>query len=165
MKRRSRIVRIAWIALALPLAGACSDANVAGNYTAAITNRSDGCSIGWTSGDQTTATFTVTQAGSDVTLTVNGLAAIFVAGQLGTSTFTGNVDGDELDLRVTGTLPKTSGGCEFTFNGKVSASQDGDMMSGRVEYRAATNGDADCGSRESCLSVQEFNATRPPPAE
>ncbi len=168
MKRRSSIARFAGIALALalPLASACSDANVAGNYTAAITNRADGCSIGWTSGEQATATFSVMQSGSDVTLTVNGLASIFVAAQLGTSTFTGDVSGDELDLRVTGTLKKPPvGGCEFTFNGKVSASQDGDTMSGRVEYRAATNGHADCGSREGCLSVQEFNATRPPPAE
>ena len=167
MKRRSSIARIAWIALALtlPLAGACSDANVAGNYTVAITNRADGCSIGWNSGDQATATFNVMQSGSDVTLSVSGLASIFVAAQFGTSTFTGDVSGDELDLRVTGTLPKEDGSCMFTFNGKVSATQDGDTMSGRVEYRAATNGHADCGSREGCLSVQEFNATRPPPAE
>ncbi len=167
MKRRSSSARIARIALALALGGAaaCSDANVAGNYTAAITNRTDNCSIGWTSGDQAMATFTVTQSGSDVTLAVNGLAGIFVAGVLGTSTFVGDVNGDELDLRVTGTARKVSGGCEFTFNGKVSASQDGDVMAGRVEYRAATNGDSDCGSREDCLSTQEFNATRPPPAE
>jgi hypothetical protein len=167
MKRRSSIARIAWIALALalPLAGACSDANVAGNYTVALTNRADGCSIGWTSGEQATATFNVMQSGSDVTLTVNGLAAIFVGSVLGTSTFTGDVSGDELDLGVTGTVARSSGGCMYTINGKVSATQDGDTMSGRVEYRAATNDHADCGSRASCLSVQEFNATRPPPAE
>jgi hypothetical protein len=159
MKRR---IWIAWIALTS--AAACSDANVAGNYTAAITNRADGCSIGWNSGDQSTAAMTVNQSGSDVTLIVNGIPGLFVAGVLGTNTFTGGVDGEDVDLKVVGTAPKTSGNCQFTFNGEVIASQDGDAMSGRVEYRAATNGHADCASREGCLSVQDFNATRPPPA-
>lgn len=160
MKRRTSI---AWVALVC--AAACSDANVAGNYTAAITNRTDPCSIGWTSGDQSNATLTVTQEGSDVTMIVNGLPGLFVAGILGTNTFTGDVDGDEVNLEVTGNAQKASGSCEFTFNGKVIASQDGDTLSGRVEYRAATNGHPDCASREKCVSTQEFNATRPPPVE
>ncbi len=151
--------------MALVCAAACSDANVAGNYTAVITNGTDQCSIGWTAGTQSTATLTVTQSGSDVTLIVNGLPGLFVAGVLGTNTFAGDVDGDDVNLAVTGSAPKTSGNCEFTFNGKVIASQDGDTMAGRVEYRAATNGDADCASREKCVSTQEFNATRPPPAD
>jgi len=159
MQRR---IWIAWIALATATA-ACSDAHVAGNYTAAITNRADGCSIGWSSGDQATASMTVNQSGSDVTLVVNGLPGVLVAGVLGTNTFTGSVDGEDVDLKVVGTAPKTIGSCEFTFNGEVIASQDGDTMKGRVEYRAATNGHADCASRERCLSTQEFNATRPPP--
>jgi hypothetical protein len=151
--------------MALVCAAACSDANVAGNYTAVITNRADQCSIGWTAGDQATATLTVTQEGSDVTLIVNGLPGLFVAGVLGTNTFAGDVDGDDVNLEVTGNAIKTSGNCEFTFNGEVSASQDGDTMAGRVEYRAATNGNADCASRQSCVSTQEFTATRPQPAE
>jgi hypothetical protein len=96
---------------------------------------------------------------------VNGLPGVLVAGILGTNTFTGDVSGEELDLRVVGTAPKTSGGCEFTFNGRVIANQDGDSMAGRVEYRAATNGHPDCGTREQCLSRQDFNASRPPAAE
>ena len=151
--------------MTLACAAACSDTNVAGNYTAAITNGSDGCSIGWTAGDRSTASMTVNQSGSDVTMIVNGLPGVLVAGILGTNTFTGDVSGDEIDLRVVGTAPKTSGSCEFTFNGKVIANQDGDNMSGRVEYRAATNGNPDCGTREQCLSRQDFNASRPPPAE
>ena len=149
--------------MALAGAAACSDANVAGSYTAAITNRADGCSIGWNTGEQSTASMTVNQAGSDVTLVVNGLPGALVALVLGTNTFTGGVDGEDIDLKVVGTAPKTLGNCQFTFNGAVIASQDGDTMKGRVEYRAATNGHADCASRERCLSTQEFNATRPPP--
>lgn len=164
MKRRTSI---AWIALSLSLTGAaaCSDADVAGVYTAQLTNRSDGCSLGLNSGENVSAGFTVNQSGSDVTLVVEGLPGVFVAAQLGTNTFTGGVDGDSISLQVTGTAQRTVMNCKYTVNGKIKASLDGDAMSGRVEYRAATNGNADCGSREDCLTVQDFNATRPPPAE
>jgi hypothetical protein len=151
--------------MALVCAAACSDANVAGNYTAVITNGTDQCSIGWTAGTQSTATLAVMQEGSNVTLLVNGLSGVFVAGILGTNTFTGDVDGDEVNLAVTGSAQKASNNCEFTFNGKVIANQDGDRLEGRVEYRAATNGHADCASREKCVSTQDFTATRPPPTE
>lgn len=157
-----RGIWIAWVALVG--AAACSDADVAGNYQAAITNRTDGCSIGWNVGESSTASFTVNQSGGDITFVVNPLAGVFVAGLLGTNTFTGSVDGNDISLKVTGTAPKTNGNCNYTYNGKVIATQDGDAMKGRVEYRTATNGDADCGSRKDCLSTQEFNATRPPPS-
>jgi hypothetical protein len=164
MKRRTSI---AWIALSLSLTGAaaCSDADVAGVYTAQLTNRSDGCSLGLTSGENAMASFTVTQSGGDVTLVVEGIASLFVRSQLGTSAFTGGVDGDDVSLQVIGTAPLAAGDCKYTVNAKIKASQDGDAMSGRVEYRAATNDHADCGTRTGCLTVQEFNATRPPPAE
>jgi hypothetical protein len=157
-----RGIWIAWVALVGT--AACSDADVAGNYQAGITNRADGCGIGWNVDESSTASFTVTQSGSDVTLVVNPLAGVFVAGLLGTNMFTGGVDGSDISVKVTGTAPKTSGNCSYTYNGKVIATQDGDDMKGRVEYRAATNGDADCASRKNCLSTQEFNATRPPAA-
>lgn len=151
--------------MALVCAAACSDANVAGNYTAAITNGADPCGIGWTANEMNNATMTVTQSGSDVTLIVNGLPGLYVATILGTNTFAGDVDGSDVDLAVTGTAQKTSDACTYTYNGKVIAAQDGDTLAGRVEYRAATNGHADCGTRQSCVSKQEFNATRPPPVE
>lgn len=168
MKRRRSIARIAWIALALALAGgaaACSDAYVAGNYNAQITNRSDGCSLGLIIGENDAADFTVTQSGSDVMVTIEGIPGFIFASQVGTAVLEGSVDGDELDVERQGTRPLTAGSCEYRINARISATIDGDSMKGRVEYRAATNGHADCGSREGCLSVQEFNATRPPPAE
>jgi hypothetical protein len=151
--------------LALVGAAACSDANVAGNYSAQITNRSDGCSLGLTSGQNLTASFTVTQDGSDVSLTVEGLVAgLFLASQVGSSTLTGSVDGNDIDVERKGNVMKTAGNCMYTINAVLKANQDGDNMSGRVEYRAATNGDPDCGTRQGCLTVQDFNASRPPPA-
>ena len=160
MKRR---LSIAWVALVC--AAACSDANVAGNYTAAITNGADPCGIGWSPAEMSNATLTVTQSGSDVTMIVNGLPGLYVASILGTNTFIGDVDGSDVNLVATGNAPKTSGGCTYTFNGEVIANQEGDSLAGRVEYRAATNGHPDCGTRQSCVSQQEFNASRPPPVE
>lgn len=163
-----RGISIALVALVGALGGtaACGDSNVAGNYTAAITNGPDGCSIGWNDGEQAMASFTVTQSDSDVTLTVNGLAAVFVASLVGGGGFTGEVDGDTVEVARTSTLtPTRSGNCEFTYNAKIIGDVDGDSMKGRVEYRAATNGHEDCGSRTSCLSRQDFNASRPPSSD
>lgn len=140
---------------------------MAGNYSAAITNGPDGCSIGWNEGQQAMATFTVTQADSDIRLTVTDIAAsAFVASLVGSSVLTGEVDGDTIEVARTSTLPPSrSGNCEFTYNAKIIGDVDGDSMKGRVEYRAATNGHDDCGSRTSCLSRQDFNASRPPSSD
>lgn len=153
---------LVWIALVVG-AAACGDANVAGNYTAAITNRTDGCSIGWNVGEQTTGvSVTVMQSDSNVTLTVMGASGLLIGGLLGTNAFTGEVDGDDINLSVIGTSQKMQNTCKFTLNGQIRGSLDGDTLAGKVEYRALTNDDATCGSRTGCLSTQEFNATRAP---
>lgn len=159
---------IAGLALVLACASACSDANVAGNYTTALTNGTDGCSIGWDVGKEENAAFTVSQTGSDITLQVTGGAAIFVNFLLGTTSFAGSVDGEDVSatsIKVDAPPKQVSGGCQFSFGAKVSAAQNGNSMEGRIEYRAETNGHPDCGSRTNCVSRQEFNASRPPPAE
>lgn len=164
-----RGISIALVALVGALGGtaACGDSNVAGNYTAALINGPDGCSIGWNEDQQVTATFTVTQSDSDITLTVTDLvSSVFVASLVGGGGFTGEVDGDTVEVARTSTLtPTRSGNCEFTYNAKIIGDVDGDSMKGRVEYRAATNGHVDCGSRTSCLSRQDFNASRPPTSD
>jgi hypothetical protein len=156
-----RVIWIAWMVLAAS-AAACSDANVAGNYIAQITNGADGCSLGLDRDQKAAATFTVTQDGSDISLTIDGAPAGFIAILAGSAVLTGSVDGDDIKVERTGTVKKSAMSCEYTINVQVKASQDGDAMSGRVEYRAATNDDPTCGSRQSCVTVQEFNATRPP---
>jgi hypothetical protein len=153
------------LALALALAGACAggDADVAGNYTAALTNRTDGCSIGWVVGESATVETTATQRGSEVTLSVEGIVATALLTVLvGSATFEGEVRGDRVDVAITGTVPRSSGNCAYTTNAAIGATLDGDTLRGRIEYRAATNGGTDCGARTGCTSVQDFNATRPP---
>jgi hypothetical protein len=156
-----RVISIAWMVL-VGGAAACSDANVAGNYTAQITNGADGCSLGLTKDQNLTADFIVTQDGSDVSLRIEGFSGGFISLLAGSAVLTGNVDGDDVDVERIGTVKKTEMSCEYMVNVQIKASQDGDSMSGRVEYRAATNADPTCGSRQNCISVQEFNATRPP---
>jgi hypothetical protein len=159
-----RGIWVAWIVLGVG-ASACSDANVAGAYSASITNRSDGCSLGLTPGQNGSAMFNVTQSGSDVTFVIEGLAGGFIAIQTGMNILTGEVDGDDISVERKGTIENTVMACKYTINVHVGAAQSGDAMQGRVEYRAATNDSPDCGARKGCLTVQDFNATRPPPAK
>lgn len=158
-----RGIWVAWIVLVAG-AAACSDADVAGTYTASITNRTDGCSLGLTPGNNAAAMFDVTQSGSDIKLVVEGLAGIFISIQSGEAILDGNVDGNDISVEHKGTAPHTLMACTYMVDVRIKASQDGDAMQGRVEYRAATNNSPDCGTRQDCLTVQDFNATRPPPA-
>jgi hypothetical protein len=159
-----RGIWITWIVLVAG-AAACSDADVAGTYTASITNRSDSCSLGLTPGNNASATFNVTQSGSDVTFVIEGLAGGFITIQTGMNILTGSVDGNDISVERKGTIETTLMACKYTINVRIKASQDGDAMQGRVEYRSATNNSPDCGTHQDCLTVQDFNATRPPPAK
>ena len=94
-------------------AGCGSDAEVAGNYSVAITNRTNGCMLtNYTVGD-TAANISVviTQSGSNVTLMVNGLAGLALVGLLGAdrNTYSGGVDGPDVDVDSFGTRSQTSG--------------------------------------------------------
>ena len=145
---------------------ACSSspANVAGDYSISGTSRTNGCMIqSWTEGNTFTGVqVTITQSGSTATATVMGGGGFVLAGLLGTNAFTGTVDGDTIDLKAVGTAAKQSGNCTFTFNGEIKATLSGDALAGRIDYRAATNGNSDCATLTGCDSYQDFNGTRPP---
>ena len=138
---------------------------MAGNYTIALTNRDNGCNLSnFTSGDQTTGvSVTFTQNGSAVTATVNGAAGAGLQLLLGggKNVFTGD---DSIDLTSLGTLSKTSGNCTWTFNAEITGDLSGDALTGRIDYRAADNGNPDCTSMNihGCDTYQDFNGTRPP---
>ena len=44
----------------------------------------------------------------------------------------------------------------------VDATLTGDTLTGTIRYTQPTNDAPDCGGREECRSVQNFNGTRPP---
>lgn len=159
-----------WIVLAGLVAGVATgcggDADLAGNYTISLTNGANGCNLGnFTPGDTTTGVAVViTQTGSTVTATVNGVAALALAALLGAgkNVYTGSVSGDDMTVESIGTRANTSGNCTYTFNSKIHGTLDGDVLRGTIEYRAAGNGNSDCAQLAGCISVQDYNGTRPP---
>jgi hypothetical protein len=154
-----------WFALVvLAACGGGSDANVAGNYTMALTNRDNGCNFaGYTVGAQNTVGVNITQNKSDLTATVTGGGGFLLALVVGSNVYTGGVDGDDVDLEIIGNIAMNSGNCAFTYNSEIHATADGNSMSGRIEYRAVTNMNSDCAAITGCLTFQEFAGSRPPP--
>ena len=155
-----------WIVAAALVAGCGGDADVAGNYTIALTNGDNGCNLSsFTPGQMTSGiTFTVTQDGSKVTGTVEGVPGLYLIGLLGggKNVFTGSVDGDEIDVESLGSKAYTTGNCTFTYNATIRGTLDEDVLRGRIEYRAADNGNPDCSQVHGCVTFQDYNGTRPP---
>jgi len=149
---------------AAPEPDAAPPVDASGAYTVALTNRENECGFpNWVEGTQTSGVpLTVAQTGSAATAEVGGPAGTFLVLILGSSAFEGTVEGADLDLTLFGTSPFMAGSCTYTINAVVDAALDGDVLEGRIEYRASTNGSPDCGALEDCSSVQEFNGTRPP---
>lgn len=147
----------------LGLAACGGNANVAGEYTIALTNRDNGCSLAnWTVGNQTSGVpVSITQSGDNVTAKVNGTAGAVLGLFIGTSSFTGD---NSIDLNALGTIAKQAGTCTWTYNGEITADLAGDVLTGRIDYRAADNGNPDCTTMNihGCDSYQDFNGTRPP---
>jgi hypothetical protein len=159
-----------WLLLACCVA-ACggSPANVAGSYTVAITNGMNGCGFqNWTVGAQSTNIgVTVAQGDPDpsaATADVTGLTGSYLDAVLGSHTYTGSVDGNELRLKLYGTRSYTSGNCAYTINSSLAATLTGDALAGSIAYTSSTNGSPDCATIQGCTSTQQFNGTRPPTA-
>jgi len=157
-----------WLTLAA-LAAGCGGgdpADVAGDYTIALTNRENGCAFAnWTVDSTASNIPVVVTQGEDrsqATAVVNGAAGLYLDVLLGSRTYTGDVDGSHLDLILYGTNSATQGNCTYTVNSEIDAVLRGDVLEGDILYHASTNGSPDCGALENCTSRQEFNGTRPP---
>lgn len=160
-----RLMLAAAVMLAVMLGGCGGeDADISGNYTMALTNRDNGCNfMNYQVGAQNTVMVAITQDGSNATATVGGFGGVLLGVAVGSNVYTGTVDGDDVDLQIIGDVAFTSGNCAFTYNSEIKATADGDSMSGRIEYRAATNNNPDCAAITGCLTYQEFAGSRPPP--
>jgi hypothetical protein len=145
------------------LAACASDADVAGDYTIAITNRDNGCGFAnWTVGASTTAAVTLTQSGGSVTASVSGVGAVVLDLVLGGHAYTGSVSGSAVSLTLVGSRSGTMGNCAFTYTSRIAASANGDSLSGSIDYQPVTNGNPDCAPITGCRTFQDFNGTRPP---
>ena len=144
--------------------GGGDPADVAGDYTIALTNRDNGCNLeNYVEGNTSTnIPVVLSQEGGTATADVMGGAGVVLDLALGSHTYEGDVDGDDLFLELFGTRSQTQGNCTFTFNSEIDASISGDTLPGVINYKAATVGNPDCAPLEGCVTFQEFNGTRPP---
>jgi hypothetical protein len=148
-------------------AAGCSSppANVAGQYTVAVTNKDNGCNLqNWTVGQSSSGIMVaITQSGSTVDATVQGLTGTYLDAILGAHDFNGDVDGHHLSATLFGTRSQNSGNCTWTYNADLEADLSGDLLVGTINYQPKTNGNPDCTTQQnSCTSTQDFNGTRPP---
>lgn len=148
----------------IALLGACGSdpVDAEGTYSVGVTNREDQCAFGWTVGQSTPGIdVVVTQNGTNAIAEIKGGAGFVVGTVLGTATFTGNVDGDELDLFATGTKSNSKGNCTYTYDGHINATLTGNALQGTISYVANTNTASDCAAVQ-CTSTQDFSGSRPP---
>lgn len=151
--------------LVLGLLAGCGDsADLTGTYTVSVTNRENGCMLdNWSEGDQASnIEVVITQEGDEVQADVQGVTGGVLDIWLGSSVFTGVVDGEDFVLTIFGENSFNEGNCSFTFNAELDGSIDGDFITGDIRYIAATNNNPDCASLEGCATRQSFNGSRPP---
>ena len=139
-------------------------ADVAGNYTIAVTNEENACELeNWTAGETAmNIPLAVTQSGASVTGTLGGLVATWFDVIVGDHTFEGDVSGATVEMTLFGTRNYTSGGCAATLLVELHGVLSGDLLQGTVRYSFETNGSPECGTLATCANIQRFNGTRPP---
>jgi hypothetical protein len=153
--------------LVLPLVvaacGGDDPVDAEGTFSVGLTKRENGCNFqNWTVGDMTSGvTVVITQNGTSAIAEVQGFAGGYLDIAFGSSTFSGNVDGDSLDLFLAGTRPQTSGNCTYTYDGRIRATLTGDALNGSLTYSSNGNDNTDCAAIV-CDSVQDFSGSRPP---
>jgi hypothetical protein len=129
-------------AAAIALAAACSSApaNVAGTYSASITQGSDGCQVATVmEGTVTPGTImTITQSGGDLQLAATGALQGTLDQIVGTYVFSGSIDGNSLQLAINGAHTRSVDGCVFDLDAVITASAGGNQLSGALAYRAVS---------------------------
>jgi len=158
--------RLSFLALGVLVVAACGSGDpvdVEGTYSVGLTNRDNGCNFqNWTVGAMTSGvTVVITQNGANAIAEVQGLAGGYLSFAFGSSTFSGDVDGNHLDLFLSGTRPQTSGNCTYTYDGNIKATLVGDALNGSLTYSSNGNNNTDCAAIV-CDSVQDFAGSRPP---
>lgn len=156
--------RLALLAGSLVAACSSSPVDVTGDYSVQVTNGSNGCNFAnYTVGmPNTNIPVTITQNGAAVTATVTGVTGDLMVLALGSASFNGTVDGENLDLTLTGTRAQSSGSCAFTYNATITAAVNQNNMMGTIDYTSDTNNSSDCSTITGCVTTQDFAGSRPP---
>lgn len=162
-----RLVPAVLVSLLLGIASGCAPADVAGNYSLAVTNGDNGCEVdGWTVGESSAnVPAVITQDEGDVQVEVQGVSGTFLNLVVGSNRFAGDVAGDRVSAELIGDNSGREGECRFTWTIELDATVAGDVIEGELNWRPVTNGHPDCGMLEMCRNQQVFNGTRPPTTE
>jgi hypothetical protein len=138
-------------------------ADVSGVYMVAITNGANTCPFdNWMEGKETAGIgLTITQDGTKIHGTLDGITGTFFALAFGSADFDGTVSGDSLTLTNYGSRNQSMGNCSYTYNATVDGTLNVDSISGTITYSTATNNNPDCASVQ-CSASQRFSGSRPP---
>jgi hypothetical protein len=141
-----------------------ASANLAGEYTVAVTNADNGCMIeNWEVGKSTSGIpFSIMQQDSNLNGTLEGAAGVVLLVTIGSNMFGGKAADETFDLTAYGQIPRMQGTCTFKLNAEIQGTISGDLISGTIKYAPAISNDPACASLQ-CSSTQNFNGTRPPP--
>ncbi len=143
-----------------------SPTNFAGTYSVTVTNQANNCGFqNWTDGNTTAGIpITFTQDGATAQLNIQGLAGAYVALIAGSSSIQGKVEGNTFTGELLGTKTATQSTCGYTVNTKVAATLDANgVLSGTLTYTPITNGDAACGTLNTCSNNQTVSGNRTGP--
>lgn len=156
-------ILLAIITLAVCACGS-STVVVSGDYSGPVTNGANSCPGAWVTGQASDANVTIAQTGSNLSIQVKGAAGLLLQIGFGTNAFTGSVSGNHIDALIIGSVQATAGGCQYTFDGNLSANVSGDTLTGTITYTPKTNNNADCNTMSitGCSRVQSFTMTRAP---
>ena len=131
--------------LLLAVLGACGGdpVNAEGTYTVSVTNRANGCNfMNWTIDNSAAGIqVVINQEGESVNADVMGATRIYLDLILGSHVFQGDVDGNDLDMSITGTQKFTTGNCvDHTIDAQLRTTLDGDVLTGRINYTIVGTG-------------------------
>jgi hypothetical protein len=154
------------LAIVVLCACACgsSSVDVSGAYSGPVTNGANSCPGAWVTGQTSDANVNIAQTGTDVSIQVTGAAGLLLQLGFGTNAFAGSVRGNHIDALIIGSVQAMANGCQYSFNGSLSADVSGDTLSGSITYTPKTNDHADCGAMgiTGCSRAQSFTMTRAP---
>jgi hypothetical protein len=146
--------------------GACgsTSVDVSGLYSGPVTNGANSCPGAWVTGQTSDASAMIAQTGTNVSIQVQGAAGVLLQLGFGTNAFSGTVSGGHIDALIIGSQQATAGGCQYTFNGNLSANVSGDALTGSITYTPKTNDNADCTTMSitGCSRAQSFTMTKVP---
>jgi hypothetical protein len=149
------------------------NAKVEGTWSMSVKNEANGCMFEeWAPGSVNAFEIKLEQFGekkSDVNAQLQGLVGLAFWAGIGTSTLTGKIDGEELDLTLLGTKDEVTKGCVFRREIHVTAQVQKDRFrEGRIVHMLRATPGGSCGPLNGCQTMQTFDGTRidlPDPSE